>query len=96
MIWDGDDNQNDIFSDDSLERNGKGSNDEKIVDDVRQLLGQTAPAQRDDSDSSVEIARVDFEHSDRNCDSGAQRGDGWGRGGGGGGGKGGEDCVLVA
>ena len=44
MIWDGDDSRNDILSDDSLEHNGKGSDDEESADDVRQLLGQTAPA----------------------------------------------------
>ena len=44
MIWDGDDSRNDILSDDSLKHNGKGSNDKEIANDVRQLLGQTAPA----------------------------------------------------
>ena len=46
MIWHGDDSQNDILSDDSLEHNVKGIYDEEIADDVRQLLGQTAPARR--------------------------------------------------
>ena len=72
-----------------MEHAGKGSNDEEIANDIRQQLGQTATAQResDDSDSSAERASVDFEHSDRNCNSGDQRGRGvlqacgvrWGR-----------------
>ena len=60
MIWDGDDNQNDSLSDD-----GKGSDDEEIADDVHQLLGQTAPAQRESDDSDI-----------RNSNSGDQRGRG--------------------
>ena len=65
-IRDGDDNQ-DILSDGSLEHDGEGSDDEETADDVRQLLGQTAPARRESevSHSSAEQARVDFEHSER-------------------------------
>ena len=61
-----------------MEHSGKGSDDEEIADDVRQLLGQTAPAQRgsDDWDSSAERASMDFEHSDGNCNSGDKRGRG--------------------
>ena len=47
MIYNGDDNRH-ILSDDSLEHNGNGSNDEEIADDI--------PAQRelDNSDSGIE------------------------------------------
>ena len=74
MIWDGDDSRNDILSDDSLEHNG---NDKEIANNVCQLLGQTAPAQREWGDSylysSAERASVDFEHSARICNGGDQR-----------------------
>ena len=55
------------FTDESLEHDGKGSKDEEIANDVRQLLGQTVPAQResDDLDSSAKQASADFEHSER-------------------------------
>ena len=56
MIWDGDDSQNDILSDDSLEHNDRGSDDEEIADDVHQLLGQTAIARRESGDSYLYIA----------------------------------------
>ena len=56
MIWDGDDSRNDILSDDSLEHNGKGSDDEEIADNVHQLLGQTAPARREPGDLYLYIA----------------------------------------
>ena len=56
MICDGDDSWNDILSDDSLEHKGKGSNDKEIVNDVRQLLGQTVPARRESGDSYLHIA----------------------------------------
>ena len=67
IIWDGDDNCDNLLSDDSSEHDGKGSIDEKIADCVRQLLGQTAQTQSesDDSDSSAEQASIDFEHSER-------------------------------
>ena len=67
MIWDRDDNRGDLLSDDSLEHDGKVNDDEEIADDVRQLLCQTVPAQResDDSDSSTERVSVDFEHNER-------------------------------
>ena len=67
MIWDGDDNQDNLSSDDSSKHDGKESEDEEITDCVRQLLGQTAPAQSKsgDSDSSAERVSMDFEHSER-------------------------------
>ena len=68
MTWDGDDNRDDLLSDDSAEHDhGKGSNNEKIADEIRQLLGKNARAQRDsdDSDSRAEQAIVDSEHSER-------------------------------
>ena len=34
MIWDGDDNWDDLLSDDSLEHEGDGSNDEEIAKDA--------------------------------------------------------------
>ena len=39
MIGDEDDNQDDLLSEDSLEHDGKGSDDEEIADNVPQLLG---------------------------------------------------------
>ena len=47
MICNGDDYQVNLLSDDSLEHKGKGSDDEETANNVRQLLGQTAPAQRE-------------------------------------------------
>ena len=38
MIWDEDENQDDLLSNDSLEHEGKGSDDKETVDNVRQLL----------------------------------------------------------
>ena len=68
MIWDRDDSQDDLLSDDSLEHDGKGSDDEEIADDVCQLLvrlPQHKGNQSPDSDSSAERASVDFECSER-------------------------------
>ena len=39
-----------------MEHNGKGSDDQEIADDVRQLLGQTAPARRESGNSYLYIA----------------------------------------
>ena len=52
----------------------------EIVDNVRQLLGLTAPARRESGDSYLysiaERVSVDFEHKPRNSNSGDQRGRG--------------------
>ena len=45
-----------FYLNDSLEHSRKGSDDEEIADDVRQLLGQTAPAGRESGDSYLYIA----------------------------------------
>ena len=50
MIWDGDDDRDDLLFDESLKHEGEGSDDEVTADDVRQLLSQTAPAQRESED----------------------------------------------